>query len=115
MPARVVARSESLTRRWRNVQGGRQEAAAYARKHMLSQQTLEMIADMRAQFATMLVDSKFIVPPAGQKGSRDPRWIDDPQGPHNREAKQTPLVRALLLQLASVPSEVVVTEPRVCR
>ena len=36
------------------MQGGRQAAASFARRHMLSGQTLEMPADMRMQFASML-------------------------------------------------------------
>ena len=76
-------------------QAGRREAAAYARKHMLSQQTLEMLGDMRWQFASMLADSKFIVAPGTHRGagSKDRLWVDDPKQPWNKQAPQPSLVR----------------------
>ena len=77
------------------LQGGKREGAAYARKHMLSQQTLEMLADMRWQFGAMLADSKFVAAPSGGRGASAKRqaWLDDPLQPWNKQAGQAPLVK----------------------
>ena len=77
-----------------DVQGGKREAAAYARKHLVSQATLEMLADMRWQFASMLADARFVVPPKGYSGagSRHRAWTDDAKQPWNKQAHQPSLV-----------------------
>lgn len=81
-------------------QGGRAGAAAYAKKHLLAGQTLDMLADMRSQFAGMLADARFVASPAGGRG-RGPHpkgssWADDPAAAWNRHALQPAVVRPLL-------------------
>jgi len=82
-------------------QGGRGGAGAYAKKHVLAGQTLEMLADMRRQFAGMLADARFVAPApraGGRSGRRgDPgggaAWADDPAAPWNKHAAQPAVVR----------------------
>ena len=88
-------------------QGGRAGAAAYAKKHLLAGQTLDMLADMRSQFAGMLADARFVAPPAGGRGRGNPKgpsWADDPAAAWNRHASQPAVVRPLrMLQAHDVP------------
>ena len=85
-----------------HAQGGRQTAAAFARKHMLSTQTLEMLADMRQQFAAMLADIGFVSAPKGAlsrgRGSRGgiTHWVDDRKAAWNTHAPKPAVVRSLL-------------------
>lgn len=74
--------------------GGRQAGRAYARKHFLGEQTLEMLADMRWQFATMLADTRFIAGPSGggRRGPKAAAWADDPSKPWNAYATQPAVV-----------------------
>lgn len=89
-------------------QGGRGGAVAYAKKHLLAGQTLDMLADMRSQFASMLADARFVAPPAGGRG-RGPKpkgssWADDPAAVWNRHASQPAVVPPLrMLQAHDVP------------
>ena len=89
---------------WSAVQGGRQGGAAFARKHVLSGATLEMLADMRGQFATMLADIGFVkAPPRGARaGARDSKgsqgnrrgaWVDDRKASWNQHAGKAAVVR----------------------
>ena len=83
--------------------------AAYAKKHLLAGQTLDMLADMRSQFASMLADARFVAPPAGGGRGRGPSpkgfsWADDPAAAWNRHASQPAVVRPLcMLQAHDVP------------
>ena len=71
---------------------------------MLSGQTLEMLGDMRGQFASMLADIGFVRAPGrggprGAKGSA--AWVDDRKAAWNQHSAQPAVVRhALLLQSA---------------
>jgi len=47
----------------------------FARKHFLSEQTLDMLVDMRWQFACMLADIKLIG--GNPRGSKGRDWMDD--------------------------------------
>lgn len=81
------------------MQGGRQTAGSFTRKHMLSRATLEMLADMRMQFASMLGDIGFVRAP-GRWGSRGgPRgsaaWVDDRKAAWNQHSAQPAVVSAL--------------------
>ena len=79
------------------VQGGRQAAASFTRKHMLSGQTLEMLGDMRGQFASMLADIGFVRAP-GRGGARGPKgsaaWVDDRKAAWNQHSAQPAVVCA---------------------
>ncbi|BDA49474.1 Putative ATP-dependent RNA helicase DHX57 at C-terminar half [Coccomyxa sp. Obi] len=84
-------------------QGGRQPAASYARKHMLSGQTLEMLADMRQQFAAMLADIGFVAAPksaAGRgqagKSSGGRHWVDERKAAWNAHSSKPAVVKAVL-------------------
>lgn len=84
------------------LQGGRQAAVSFTRKHMLSGQTLEMLGDMRGQFASMLADIGFVRAPGrggprGYKGSA--AWVDDRKAAWNQHSAQPAVVcHTLLLQ-----------------
>lgn len=55
---------------WRSSQsrssGSKAAAVQAAKKNGLSIQTLEALSEMRAQFATMLADIRFVQPPSGE-------------------------------------------------
>jgi len=77
------------------MQGGRQAAASFTRKHMLSGQTLEMLADMRMQFASMLADIGFVRNPSkgqhrGARGSA--AWVDDRKAAWNQHSAKPAVV-----------------------
>ncbi|CAK0787622.1 hypothetical protein CVIRNUC_010844 [Coccomyxa viridis] len=77
------------------VQGGRQAAGAFTRKHMLSGQTLEMLTDMRMQFASMLADIGFVrAPQRGARGSA--AWVDDRKAAWNQHSAKPAVVKAAL-------------------
>ena len=82
------------------MQGGRQAAGSFTRKHMLSGQTLEMLADMRMQFASMLADIGFVRPP-GQSAQRGVRgsatWVDDRKAAWNQHSAKPAVVSKLLV------------------
>ena len=62
----------------------------FARKHFLSEQTLDMLVDMRWQFACMLADIKLI---GGNRGSSKGReWMDDLKQPFNAHANKQAVV-----------------------
>ena len=71
-------------------QDGRQEARVFARKHFLSEQTLEMLVDMRWQFACMLADSKLVS--GSPRKSKGREWMDDPKQPFNAHASKQAVV-----------------------
>ena len=82
------------------MQGGRQGSAAFARKHVLSSATLEMLADMRGQFATMLADIGFVKAPprgardrSGSKTNKRGAWVDDRKASWNQHAGKAAVVR----------------------
>lgn len=75
------------------MQDGRQGGRVFARKHFLSEQTLDMLVDMRWQFACMLADIKLIgCHPRGSKG-RD--WMDDGKQTFNAHANKQAVVKPL--------------------
>ncbi|KAG2502148.1 hypothetical protein HYH03_000635 [Edaphochlamys debaryana] len=93
--------------------GGPRNAAAVARKHFLHLQTLEQLSEMRCQLAAMLADSRLVVPPGrGGRGDGEGEgggggggrgalaatavWLDDPQAPWNRFARDPLVVKAAL-------------------
>ncbi|KAK9832693.1 hypothetical protein WJX81_000845 [Elliptochloris bilobata] len=85
-------------------QGGRAGAAAYAKKHLLAGQTLDMLSDMRRQFSGMLADARFVSPRGGARSrASDSKgagsgagWADDPAAVWNRHAAQPAVVKAAL-------------------
>ena len=73
------------------MQGGRQAAGTFTRKHMLSGQTLEMLSDMRMQFASMLADIGFVR--ARQRGARgSAAWVDDRKAAWNQHSAKPAVV-----------------------
>lgn len=62
----------------------------FARKHFLSEQTLDMLVDMRWQFACMLADIKLIGGNSGRSKGRE--WMDDPKQPFNAHANKQAVV-----------------------
>ena len=72
------------------MQDGRQGARVFARKHFLSEQTLDMLADMRWQFACMMADIKLVG--AGPRGPKGRDWMDDPKQPFNAHAAKPAVV-----------------------
>lgn len=72
------------------LQDGRQGARVFARKHFLSEQTLEMLVDMRWQFACMLADSKLIS--GNPRSSKGRDWMDDAKQPFNVHANKQAVV-----------------------
>lgn len=75
----------------------------------MSQATLEMVADMRWQFASMLADARFVVPPRGYSGagSRDRSWTDDSKEPWNKQAHQPSMVSDLCNQFCTLANSAV--------
>jgi hypothetical protein len=75
-------------------------AGAFARKHMLSTQTLDMLADMRGQFGGMLADIGFVALPKGSasrgssgRSKRAAHWTDEGQAAYNQHAFKPAVVR----------------------
>ena len=62
----------------------------FARKHFLSEQTLDMLVDMRWQFACMLADSKLVE--GSSRGSKGREWMDEPKQPFNAHAAKPAVV-----------------------
>ena len=76
------------------LQGGRKAAAAYARKQQLSNATLDMLADMRKQYASMLAEAGFLT--AGDRHRhRGDQGMDDVKQTWNLHARQPVVVFAL--------------------
>lgn len=73
------------------MQDGRQGAKVFARKHFLNEQAVDMLVDMRWQFACMLADIKLVTPGKGGGRSRD--WMDDAKQPFNAHASKQAVVR----------------------
>eukprot|EP00898_Chlorokybus_atmophyticus_P004343 jgi/Chlat1/490/Chrsp103S00981 len=76
--------------------GGRRKAADFCRQHYLSSQTLEMLADMRGQFARLLADMQFVIPPKNLRNVRDTAWVDKPAQPWNANAHRPEVIKAVL-------------------
>jgi ATP-dependent RNA helicase DHX29 len=81
--------------------GGRGAGAAYARAQCLSTQALEMLRDMRGQFAAMLADSGFVAKVrggggGGGAGAGAAAWYDSPAHPANTHARRPVVVKAAL-------------------
>ena len=82
-------------------QGGRKAAQRVAQQHALIPQVLEMLADMRQQFANMLADINFIPsPPQKVRGSQKqkgcvalPTCLDGSQHHWNTHAAEPTVVR----------------------
>ena len=76
-------------------QGGRKSGHEYARSHFLSDSTLDMVADMRWQFASMLADIQFVIGgPKGRSGGENGRdWVGDVRQPWNTHAADPAVVR----------------------
>ncbi|GAB4817860.1 hypothetical protein N2152v2_004906 [Parachlorella kessleri] len=92
-------------------EGGPQGGRQHSRKHFLSEATLDMLADMRQQFASMLVDIGFVdrhgrsgdsqggAADGGRRvsrGSTHKAWFDDQATPWNRYASFPAVVKAVL-------------------
>ncbi len=92
------------------MQDGRQGGRVFARKHFLSEQTLDMLVDMRWQFACMLADIKLIG--GNPRGSKGRDWMDDGKQAFNAHANKQAVVQLLhrqsLLLLCKVMSIVFV-------
>ncbi|KAL3158036.1 hypothetical protein ABBQ32_011644 [Trebouxia sp. C0010 RCD-2024] len=73
---------------------GKQGARVFARKHFLSEQTLEMLVDMRWQFACMLADTKLIA--ANSRSSKGRDWMDDAKQAFNVHANKQAVVKSVL-------------------
>lgn len=73
---------------------GRQGGRVFARKHFLSEQTLDMLVDMRWQFACMLADIKLIGGNSGSSKGRE--WMDDLKQPFNAHANKQAVVKSVL-------------------
>jgi hypothetical protein len=65
----------------------------FARKHFLSEQTLDMLVDMRWQFACMLADIKLIG--GNPRGSKGRDWMDDGKQTFNAHANKQAVVKLL--------------------
>ena len=79
--------------------GGASAARDFSRRHFLSFQTLQMLSDMRAQFAVMLAEIGFLDSPRGSRrnaGSKGTCWADDAAAPWNIHQAQAPVVKAAL-------------------
>lgn len=76
-----------------HLQGGRKAANSVARTVCLGSQALDMIAEMRGQFAAMLAESGFIRPPE-HHNRRDLSWIDEPKAVWNAHANRPAVVSA---------------------
>lgn len=85
----LITQTIGQQNRW-VLQDGRQGARVFARKHFLSEQALDMLADMRWQFACMLADSKLTSGNPGNSRGRD--WMDDPKQPCNVHASKQAVV-----------------------
>ncbi|DBA76164.1 TPA: hypothetical protein ACH3X1_009895 [Trebouxia sp. C0004] len=73
---------------------GRQGGRVFARKHFLSEQTLDMLVDMRWQFACMLADIKLIG--GNPRGSKGRDWMDDGKQAFNAHANKQAVVKSVL-------------------
>ncbi|KAK9850459.1 hypothetical protein WJX84_011404 [Apatococcus fuscideae] len=74
---------------------GRNAQRSFVQRHFLSEQTLEMISDMRNQFGSMLADTRLLARPAKGFEQASP-WIDDQSKPWNTYAKHVAVVKAAL-------------------
>lgn len=75
---------------------GRSAQRSFVQRHFLSEQTLEMISDMRNQFGSMLADTRLLARPAKGFAQASP-WIDDQSKPWNTYAKHVAVVSMFAL------------------
>ncbi len=85
---------------------GRKAATEFSRKYCLSEQTLEMLSDMRGQFASMLAEIGFLSTdksksslrstPSSNPGQHRVPWYDDPTLPCNQYAQHPAVLKAVL-------------------
>jgi ATP-dependent RNA helicase DHX29 len=85
--------------------GGGRAARDFSKKHLLSDQTLEMLAEMRGQFAGILADAGFVA--GGRGAGRD--WVEDGTAPWNRYSMHPAVLKAVLLA-SLYPNVAAVTE-----
>ena len=83
------------------MQGGKRAGAAYAHKNQLGLQTLELLADMRRQLATMMAESGFVGPPDPSLyvHTHGQNWFDDPTQAWNKQAHQPSMVSRSLQEI----------------
>eukprot|EP00850_Spirogloea_muscicola_P015823 SM000124S25955 [mRNA] locus=s124:410023:420711:+ [translate_table: standard] len=74
---------------------GPRAAREYCRSSFLSYQTLEMLRDLRRQFANLLADIGFLRVP--QASSRSVDWADDLSKPWNTHAASASIIKAVLV------------------
>lgn len=75
----------------------------FAKKHFLNEQAVDMLVDMRWQFACMLADIKLVTPGKGGGRSRD--WMDDLQQPFNAHTSKQAVVSNSLVEILSQNKE----------
>eukprot|EP00850_Spirogloea_muscicola_P015416 SM000117S25536 [mRNA] locus=s117:306081:317487:- [translate_table: standard] len=75
---------------------GPRAAREYCRSSFLSYQTLEMLRDLRRQFANLLADIGFLKVPQ-QASSRSADWADDLSKPWNTHAASPSIIKAVLV------------------
>jgi len=90
----------------RRKNSGRKAASEFARKYCLSEQTLDMLSDMRGQFASMLAEigflstdkSKSSLRPTSLSNAGQERvpWYDDSSLPCNQYAHHPAVLKAVL-------------------
>jgi len=85
--------------------GGKSQAIKYAKKYQLSVQNVDIIMDMREQFASMLQSVGLVQ--QGTSSSSSLRWYDDDSCPQNRHKSfpymiKTALVASLYPQIAVI-------------
>ena len=73
---------------------GRSAQRSFVQRHFLSEQTLEMISDMRNQFGSMLADTRLLARPEKGFAQASP-WIDDMSKAWNTYAKHVAVVSML--------------------
>jgi len=78
---------------WRRA-GGYRERADYCWRHFLRQNTLELMSDMRLQFAGLLRDAGFLAGGGGPGGDR--RHLEEEIARRSASAPHTELVRAVI-------------------
>ena len=78
---------------------GASAARDFARRHFLSFQTLQMLGDMRSQFAAMMAEIGFLEAPKGSRRSQASKgtcWADDAAASWNLYQAHAPVVKAAL-------------------
>lgn len=75
--------------------GAKRAGSEFARKYCLSEQSLDMLEDMRSQFASMLADIGFLTSDGAHGRGR--AWFDDSSLRCNQYARRPAVLKALLL------------------